>query len=272
MARGYRFGVVGNLSIVPDGSTVLPTDDIQIWLKCASIKGKTYTTLAQVLADSTTLQALITSPNAVDYVVRSTTWASGVTADSGAMTLIGANNYASNTLLGNSTWLNAICNSTYFESVLNAKVPTMTSNTTPSGVASSSTYYNQRQAYKGFDGNTAYPNYWATSSGKGWVQYQFTTSNVLKCVKLLQQVSGTSGWTMEDSSVKVQGSNDGTNFTDIEEITLLSSEATSWKTTSINNSTAYTYIRLDFNAPNMSVSGARYSVVGEAQFYGRVDV
>jgi hypothetical protein len=60
---------------IPDGRTVLPTDDIQIWLHCANIWDKNYTTLAEVLADSTTLSALISSNNAVDYLVRSTTWA-----------------------------------------------------------------------------------------------------------------------------------------------------------------------------------------------------
>lgn len=65
-------------SNIPDGRTVLPTDDIQIWLHCANIWNKTYTTLAEVLADTTTLLALINSPNAVDYMVRSTTWAVSV--------------------------------------------------------------------------------------------------------------------------------------------------------------------------------------------------
>jgi len=61
--------------VIPDGSTVTPTDDIQTWLHCANIWDKNYTTLAEVLADSTTLSALISSNNAVDYLVRSTSWA-----------------------------------------------------------------------------------------------------------------------------------------------------------------------------------------------------
>ena len=118
---------------VPDGSTVTPTDDIQTLLNCANIWDKSYTTLTELLSDSTSLQAVISSNNAIDYLVRSTTFASDVTADSTAMSYIGLNNYASNTLLGDATWCSAICNSTYFESVLNVKVPTMTSATTPSG-------------------------------------------------------------------------------------------------------------------------------------------
>lgn len=120
-------------SAFPDGKTVTPTNDIQTLLHCAGITDKAYTTLSVLLADSTTLNAVITSNNAVDYLVRSTTWASDMCADSTAMSYIGLNNYASNTLLADSTWASAICNSTYFESVLNVKVPTMTSNNTPSG-------------------------------------------------------------------------------------------------------------------------------------------
>jgi hypothetical protein len=60
---------------IPDGRTITPTDDIQIWLHCANIWNKAYTTLAEVLADTTTLAKLIASNNAIDYLVRSTTWA-----------------------------------------------------------------------------------------------------------------------------------------------------------------------------------------------------
>ena len=55
--------------VVPEGSTVTPTDDIQTWLACASITDKTYTTLNEVLADSTTLLALMSNNNAADYLL-----------------------------------------------------------------------------------------------------------------------------------------------------------------------------------------------------------
>lgn len=64
------------LSFVPNGATVVPTDDIQTWLHCGNIWNKSYTTLAEVLSDSTTLLALMSDNNAVDYMVRSKTWIS----------------------------------------------------------------------------------------------------------------------------------------------------------------------------------------------------
>lgn len=171
------------LSFVPDGSTVTPTDDIQTWLHCADIWDKNYTTIAQVLADSTTLSALIADSNAVDYMVRSTTWASSVCANQSAMSYIGLDDYCADTLLADSTWLNAICNSTYFESVLNVKIPTMTSNTAPSGRCFASTEFSATfAAWKAFDGIVANINHWESNVGiTGYLGYQFTQNvNVYK--------------------------------------------------------------------------------------------
>lgn len=266
MARGYRFGVVGSLSIVPDGSTVLPTDDIQIWLKCASIKGKTYTTLSQVLADSTTLQTLITSPNAVDYMVRSTTWASGVTADSGAMTLIGANNYASNTLLDDSTWLNAICNSTYFESVLNAKVPVMTSNTTPSGEVITSSNISGFEGYKAFNENTS--NSWRVNSNVlngSYIIYHFTSQ--VRVNKVVNNYRTGSSAVVKFTDWELYGSNDNVSYTDIGEINANGDGAN--VTNILANSNKYSYYKLVCKSASASGTNYGFAIL---QFYGRQDV
>lgn len=261
MARGYRFGVVGNLSTVPNGKTVLPTDDIQIWLKCASIKDKTYTTLAQVLADSTTLQTLISSNNAVDYMVRSTTWASGVTADSGAMTLIGANNYASNTLLDDSTWLNAICNSTYFESVLNVKVPTMTSNTTPSGEVIANAQYSSKSIWKAFDGNDTTDGAY-TGVINGYIGYHFTDNVSIYKAIIYPQAD------MTGETFYIQESSDGTNYSDISSaLNSLSIKSNTVLCTPSNTKKAY--CRITNTTRNKTYSGYSFYAI---QFYGRKDV
>jgi hypothetical protein len=167
-----------NLETIPDGSTATPTDVVQTWLKCAGINDKNYTTVAQVLGDSTTLLALISDNNAVDYMVRSTTWASDVCADSTAMTDIGANNYCADTLLSDATWASAIANSTYFESVLNVKVPTMTSATAPSGEVTQSTYQSGYAGFNAFNSSDSTP--WIAQDNKGsvedWVAYEFTSA------------------------------------------------------------------------------------------------
>jgi hypothetical protein len=176
---------------IPEGSTVVPTDVIQTWLYCAGIFDKNYTNISQVLADSTTLSALIASNNAVDYMARSTTWASAICADSTAMSYIGLNNYCSNTLLGVNDWLTSICSSAYFESVLNVKVPTMTSNTTPKGEAYASQEYDSNYlAYKVFDNNNStswYAN--ANASTNQYVGYDFENAVLVEKVLVRPNVA-----------------------------------------------------------------------------------
>ena len=202
--------VSASLTQVPDGKTVTPTDNIQKWLNCAGIFNKTsYTTLADVLEDSTTLLALISNNNASDYLVRSTTWDTSLCADSNAMADIGANDYCANKLLSDSTWLTAISSSTYFESVLNTKVPTMTSATTPSGEVKESSSWNDNSGYLAFDNNSS--TGWIICVGPvgEYLQYNFTSKMLLKKVHLVR--------TSEDyvSSFKIQGSNDETDWYDL---------------------------------------------------------
>lgn len=145
--------VNAELITVPDGSTVLPKDDIEIWLACANIN-KSYTTLAEVLADTDTLQAIISNNNAVDYMVRSTTWATDVCADSNAMRYIGKRNYASDALLADSDWCQAIVESDYCESILTNIVPVLSSDSQDGYVVTeSSNYQSPYRGWKLFDGN-----------------------------------------------------------------------------------------------------------------------
>ncbi len=55
-------------------------------------------------------------------------------------------------------------------------IPTMTSNTSPSGIASASSIYSSGfQAFYAFDHNTTIPNVWASIEGipNGWLAYEF---------------------------------------------------------------------------------------------------
>ena len=194
---------VYNLSFIPDGRTITPVNDVQTLLHCAGIFDKGYTVLSQLIADTASLYSVITDNNAIDYLVRSTSFASGITGDSTAMTYIGSDNYAADTLLADNTWLNAICNSTYFESVLNVKVPTMTSNTTPSGVVFSSP--SNVNAYKAFDGAT---DYVAIANAIGtYIGYEFTAD--AKIYKIKVRTGYTNG-----IEFKVQRDDNGT-WTDV---------------------------------------------------------
>lgn len=251
---------------IPNGSTITPTNVIQTWLHCANIWDKTYTTISQVLADSTTVTALIANNNAVDYMVRSTSWANSVTANASAMTKIGANDYCANKLLANSTWLNAICNSTYFESVLNVKVPTMTSDTTPSGqvVYSSQLVTSYYSGYMAFDGTSAR---WISTQGDSnpYVGYNFGTSILSKkaTIKLYDKHGSPS------TTVKIVAKNNASDaWTAISGNIDLSSHIGEDYPVILSNNSGYKYWGIQF-VGKMYINDSNFLGVSILQFYGR---
>ena len=255
---------------IPEGSTVVPTDVVQTWLNCAGIFDKNYTTVSQVLADTTTLSALISSNNAVDYMVRSTTWASNVCADATAMSYIGLNNYCANTLLADADWRTGIIQSTYRDSVSNVKVPTMTSNTTPSGECIANGQYSSYSPWYAFDNVSAQNNEWISDVGtNAWIGYHFTRQ--VKCYGIWLKNRISSDSNTFPTSYKVQGSNNGTDWTDLTD-TIVRASA---KLVSggedyepITSPSLYSYYRLYI----FDKSAGSYIAVGNAQFYGREDV
>ena len=396
---------------VPDGSTVTPTDDIQTLLNCANIWDKSYTTLTELLSDSTSLQAVISSNNAIDYLVRSTSFAkanplvptmtsnttpSGVCSGSGvyqtydyykafnggsssadqwiagstvsagqylkyefpsakliervvalirnqdlgyswsiavegsnddvtyteigsdswsatssdlsghlidvstnnptsykyvrfrlvssthttsyfsvgsvaiyspegftdnttAMSYIGLNNYASNTLLGDSTWCSAICNSTYFESVLNVKVPTMTSNNTPSGECIGPVAYSGTYWYMAFDNDESTKFTANDTDTTQWVGYIFPETVNVQCFYLYFYSS-----TVQTRDVSLEYSDNGTIWNSVYSSTYNLSDKTRY---SAPNTEKHRYWRI-----KQTFSSAFRGVANELQFYGRADV
>lgn len=252
-------------AVDPDGSTITPTDDAQILVRCANIYDKTsITTIAQLIADTTTLAAVMNSSNAVDYLVRSTTFASAITADQTAMTDIGANNYAADTLLADSTWSTAICNSTYFESVLSTKVPQMTSDTAPSGVVTaSSTYSGTWKSYGAFNDNY---EWYATNNNSQYVQYKFPAAMLLK--KFKYKPSTNAGYATAGYTITLQASNDGSTWTQLATQSGIKSE---YNKLLPDNNTEYSYYRMNIYCENPG----QYSICPNAsviQYYGRKDV
>lgn len=257
-----------NVTSVPNGSTATPTDDIQTWLGCASIFDKSYTTISDVLADSSTLATLISSQNAVDYMVRSTSWATTVCANQTAISLIGLNNYAANTLLADSTWLEAICNSEYFESVLNVKVPTMTSNTAPSGEASASRTHETNYPYKAFDNDDNTTSWLSTNqvyASGDWIQYMFVNP---VCVKKVSFFDTPTNGVNRIKDYSISASNDGQSWDVIQTGTLPSTSKRERVDIPLENNNSYKYWRLT----SISAHSANAFDIYTLQFYGREDV
>lgn len=254
--------------VIPDGETVTPTDDIQTWLKCGGMFGKPYTTVEDVLEDTNVLSYLISDKNAVDYMVRSTLWADDICTDQTAMSYIGLNNYCANTLLSDETWCEAICDSEYFESVLNVKVPVMTSDTEPSGIASCSStiYQDSYMAYKAFDGTNSDPSdCWHSKNNVGeWIQYQFINSVCTKRVYIMDRNGGVTG---NEIILVLKGSDDGITFKDIASFSYKSSSNAEHIYDVVDNNSYYSVYRISSG----SASG-EHLMFGKLQFYGREDV
>ena len=249
------------LSFIPEGSTVTPTDDIQTWLNCADIWNKSYTTIGEVLADSSTLFALIADSNAVDYMVRSTTWATDVCSNQTAMSYIGLDDYCADSLLADSTWLSAICNSTYFESVLTTKVPTMTSNTTPSGIVSG-TSTNPYPTYYAFD-NNASTKWVSIDNSSPYIQYMFPS---VATIYLIKWVANTDSPFLPPTQMIVKGSSDGSTFTTLKTISSITADSNEHSAI-LDNTGTYNYYKVECS--NRPYNNHNYAQLSKMQFYGR---
>ncbi len=249
-----------NLSFIPDGRTITPVNDVQTLLHCAGIFDKGYTVLSQLLADTTSLYTVITDNNAIDYLVRSTSFASGVCGDSTAMTYIGSDNYAADTLLADSTWMFAIANSAYMTSVLNVSVPAMTGNTAPSGECVAYGAYPDyaNMQWRAFDGNAS--TVFGINRALGnYVGYKFTAAKKIYVATLVTTSLGAQTYT-------IKGSADGNTWVDLDTITV--STGTEKKILTIPSTYQYFNMTLS-NMGSLSSSGVLYS---EVQFYGRDNV
>lgn len=115
-------------------------------------------------------------------------------------------------MLNSDLWVEIICDSTYFESVLNVKVPTMTSNTTPSGECSASSCYVHPNypsyPYYAFSGDI-----WCSAQGDAWIQYRFAKAVKVNKIKVVSH--GTSESNFYNKSYKLQASNNGVDFIDL---------------------------------------------------------
>lgn len=200
------------LGSTPEGATVTPTDVISTWIACAGLNNThNYTTITEVMADTELFDTLLRDSNACDYMARSTTWATDITSDRDAMTRVGLYDYCSEKLLSNATWAEAIAESDYFEEVLDTKVPTMTSNTTPSGICSTACDNSYSGLdYNNFDGNTTLGTY--TQNGTYIAPtYEFPNKVLIKRASF----NNTTNINVLYQNYKVQASDDKTTWVDL---------------------------------------------------------
>lgn len=183
-----------------------------------------------------------------------------ITTNPDAMSMVGHYDYCSEKLLNNFTWRNAICESEYMESVLDIKVPTMTSNTAPSGMVKASSNYSGYDPWRAFNPSDAKGWVPTTSSAGEYIIYEFPSS--IKPVII--EGSGVSNQSADRTATyHLYGSVDGNDYDDLDtEITLHLDKNTKYQE-KVSTQSAYKYIKL------VVVSGASTANGGcKLQFYG----
>ncbi|MBW2591845.1 MAG: hypothetical protein JRE58_02375 [Deltaproteobacteria bacterium] len=137
-------------------------------------------------------------------------------------------------------------------------IPTMTSNTTPSGVVSASAYFPGCDPWRAFKDDNS-DSYAATS---GWLQYQFASGKVI--TRYIITTRNQAGVPTVPKSWTLKGSNNGTDW----DVLDTQSNVTDWaawynyrRVFDISNSTSYTHYRIDITASNSLI----YVGIGELE-------
>jgi hypothetical protein len=177
------------------------------------------TPLWLIVWDQTAMNAVINSQTAMNAVANSQTAMNAVINSQTALNAVINSQTAMNAVINSQTALNAIRNNatawnTFINRTINVKeVPTMTSNTTPEGVASASSIHSSGyDAFKAFDKNTS--TYWvAGGTVPQWIQYQFVSPVFVHTVVITGYSSAGIGY--NPTSITIQASQDGSTVIDI---------------------------------------------------------
>ena len=95
-------------------------------------------------------------------------------------------------------------------------IPTMTSNTAPSGIASADSFFNSDySAWKAMDkSNTDYFGWLTGGTFPHWLQYTFTSGKTITSYSVTSR--NYPGWMVSPTAWKLQGSNNGSSWTDLD--------------------------------------------------------
>ena len=228
---GLRFGTdgEGNYGYFKGDDTFVPFKSGEVtvhydsWILAGGLNPTEYATLDELLEDEAAVRTLMTKKIAVDILT---------TLDKTELDTIIRHRYAAK-------WINyreyAYSKLSAIENIKDimdetgmygmyitteapkALVPTLTSNTgSDGGEASVSDFYGGYPAYRAFGGNSNIDTEfsWITNNDKNtdqWIQYKFTVPTIVTEVKFR------TSWQNQGipRNIKIQGSNDGSNFIDI---------------------------------------------------------
>ena len=178
---GYTFKVKDDLSIEGDGTTNNPGGDNSDGDNSGEnptfdndlsefISNTNYSpTLEDIFSSSTAVNKILQSNNNIDYIISNySKYSTYILNNSETMKLFASNSNAMNKMIDSDDWRNAILTNNTAIAGLDAstpiKVPTMTSNTTPSGEAFASSAYTGCDAWKAFAKNGQANLYWGVAA------------------------------------------------------------------------------------------------------------
>lgn len=260
-----------------DGATATPLNDVATWLKTyqpGGLSNKGYTTLAQVIADTTTLSKLMADENAMKYLARSTGFATTACSNDIFMIYLGASMHVDSTVLNSDLWVSEIEKSQYMDKVFVDLIPyAMTSNTAPKGEVIFGSAYSPDDycPYYTFDKTIALNNDIFISGlsdvTNAFIGYKFEKAVIVKKIKYVSRGNTISVNNGVPKGYSIEASNDGKNWTNIGTFENLISpkdnKLISFEQSLINN-TKYLFYRMKAN----SLYG-NYFAVNELYFYGR---
>lgn len=193
----------GDLGITSDDQNV------KMWL---SKLGQTSLTLDDIVNGKSILDLLMNSKEAVDYMISNETIMNAVTNSQYAMQKLGNYNYAAYSAISNTNWLQKITSSSYVSTFDNTS--TNAQNNSSIGVPFQKSSYSGNSTLA-FNKVVSTSEVFTANQGEsyGWYfGYNFNNPNLLYKAQLRLYEDLQPGQTYK---MKLQGSNDGTNYTDI---------------------------------------------------------
>lgn len=246
------------------------------WCTAAGIDPTLYDDLDELLADEVAVRRLFTKHASVDVlagVQNQSADVEKVINNDLCAKWINLSAYALDTLYANTIiagYMDTADLYFYGELAIMPQVPTMTSNTAPSGVASASSEYGANQApWKAFDGDdtTAYFSAATDTIANFYLGYDFASKVSVREIICKYTTTGDGG-VYNGYAIEIVGSNDKTTWTRIADAALEGSAPVASKTLVSTSHEAYKYYRLRLtsgDAPH--VQGQHALMIYGLQFY-----
>ena len=234
------------------------------WLTAGGLNPSSYADLDAVFADEKAVRKLFTIHDAVDYLVTNASNSNVATIINNdyCAKWINLRDYALDTLYANAT-IAALMDTAdkyfYGEWALMPQVPTMTSNTAPSGTASANAEdSSDGMAYLAFDNDST--TRWKLTGGNGsgnWIEYTFPSEVKIDgfSVEFYTSTIGTVNYKIQRYT-----NNEWVDISDNYTSLSLSNQT-------ISNDGYSTRYRLYINSQTLSGGGTRYGQVISLQFY-----